>query len=590
MKMTRNFRVRLPAKAKNTTSSKISNGATKLGHEKSFLDPLPVLGGIHNYSISLLAMLANHGGVVSGSQVIPGGSTSDSDFDIYQPFHPRAIEDVMHVLSFASIRWNNILSDRLDEVAKHQTAIVPYDLIWSLVEALSPQPSCPLDQLLEYLQACFKGSEWNPKTLQDFLCRFDHEVQECRKRVGQEGWYEPEESQKIWVYKGQETRICKLPQRTLNTINTLGKILLECHPVYGIKGEDYGDRVSKMAKEWFEHGDDSNHGGSDDECDMNDQVSRIQIRDVRKDWENLGLGGDHMREIIVHRIHQEFPYISRPEVDSLIGRVFETVPKLSPIPRGKGEPYGMSFRILRGTLPDGKKIQLMLLPTSTTPIRTILNFYATHVMCFLYGAFGAHLFHDTAEEKIGEKLDFENDRRHPWALKAIEKWEKRGWVFRDISSRLSLRRAEDNKVKMIEYKHIYEEALQKTGRKDSKLPSWWDSFFEERKHAFLTYEWIHCARKICSIRNTRTTRTYEGDDLLAWVHTELEGHDQVIPKKQWDQRDPAKIALDLWFGGIKINPNWNQWRSIKHKSWGSSLWHNYLWTWGTWSDERYRFP
>jgi hypothetical protein len=73
-------------------------------------DPLPTLRKLHRYPISLLAMLADHRGVVSGSQsletFVPGhGIGPNSDFDIYQPRNPDAIMDVMHTLQIAGIRW-----------------------------------------------------------------------------------------------------------------------------------------------------------------------------------------------------------------------------------------------------------------------------------------------------------------------------------------------------------------------------------------------------------------------------------------------------------------------------------------------------
>ncbi|KAH7061797.1 hypothetical protein BKA63DRAFT_195296 [Paraphoma chrysanthemicola] len=551
--------------------SKISDGETEPGLEKSFMNPLPVLEEMHPYSISMLALLATHGGVMSGSQVIPKGSTRDSDFDIYQPFHPHAIEDVMHVLSFASIRWNNFLSDNLDEVAHHQTTIVPYDTIWSLVEALSEQPSHPLEGLLEYLQDRFKGSDLDSAILDDFLCCFNSEVQECRKRMGQEGWYEPKETQKIWIYKGQETRTCDIPQSTLDVIQLLGMILLECYPAYVHTGENFEDCVRNLANEVLEHEDDSGYGGSSgDQSDKNDHVPKIQIKAVMKEWDNLGLRADHMRKIIIHRIHQVLPYFSNREVEFLFSLVFDSVSKPWSEPTAKGEFYGLGFRILRGVLPDGRKVQVMLLPLNTTPIRTVLGFYATHPMGILSGTLGAHFYFDTAVEQISETLDFEDDPRHPWALKAIDKMKLRDWKFKEISSKLEYCSASAERVKVTGYEHIYKEALQ--------------------KYAFITYTWTHKNRKICNIRNIRPPREYGNDNLLEWVHTELQGHDRVIPDNQWKKKDSAKIALDIWFGGIKINPNW-RWGNglVLHRSWASSSWHNKSWIGRAWKEE-YRLP
>jgi hypothetical protein len=550
--------------------------------KKGFMNPLLVLKEMTRYPISVLAMQATHGGCWSGSRVVPDGSTSDSDFDFYQPFHPKAIDDVMHVLSFSRIRWNSILSEKVDEVASHRMTMVPYDTIWSLVEAMSPQASEPLDRLLEYLQDYFEDSDIASETLSDFLSRFDSAVQECRKGVGQKGWYDIQGIQKIWIYEGEQTRICDIPGKVQHTITALCDILVPCHR-YFLQG-------SRLYKELILDGVNI-HFRCEDGKD--DAIEKIGVEDVRRDWETTGLPLHYMRTIVAHRIHQVAPWIFKSERDFLYSHLFDSAPKPCPISEeSKGEPqgesYGTSFRILRGTLPDGKKIQVMLLPLRTTPMKTVLNFYGTPPMCIVSGTLGAHLYYDTAKEQIGELFDFRDDTRHPEAVNAIKKWEGRRWTFRDVSSEYTKRVALDEHVKLTEYENIYTDALEKMNRKDLELPAWWKRFFQDRKYSFQSYRWYHVERKIAKVvSDDDDYRFYQSQDLLRWVQNELDGHDEVIPKAEWDKRNSAKIALDIWFGGIKINPRWYK---PLHQSWGTCVWHNRSWCHEQATTDQYCLP
>jgi hypothetical protein len=613
---------------------------SKAAPKGGFLDPLPVLEQMNPYPISLLAVKAAHGGITSGSQAVPGGSTKDSDFDIYVPFAPPALQDIMHVLSFGEIRWDNVLSDRLEEVARSGTTIVPFKLILSLVEALSSVEPCPLDGLLEYLHARFRGAGLGSNSVDDFLTRFDHAVQDCRVKMRPKCmWYGLDESRgmmlrKIWVYEGVHTRVYVVPKTIKDTISGFSQILYECHQYYvegNARHEQYAEALSGRL---FDYGDDDEFDDSEDNeeegddkedsiltpesqtsdeaasqqydqepkvdvvqkildrwkytCNYDPKKPKLNLKEIRRLWEEEGFHDDQMRGYIIDMLHQEVPFCSRAEIESLVDQVFHPQQRVCPKPLQTDKYHGPGFRILRGVRPDGKKIQVIFISPKSTGIRTVLNFYATHVMCFIGGTLGAHLYWRTAKEQIGETLDFRNDIRHPQAEKSILKWIDRSWEFRKISKKTELRHAMDKHSKMVDYESIYKTALQQMHGNDCIFPGWWKNLFGERKYAFSTYSWIQSRRRIIDVRNERKRL---GDDnseqFLDWIHTKLAGHPRVIPKDLWKKRDRAKVHLDLWFGGININPQWDNQKHPPHESWKERSWHNRSWLWKAW-DLRYK--
>jgi hypothetical protein len=617
-----------------TPRTKCSENEPKGG----FLDPLSVLQQMHPYPISFLALCAAHGGLLSGSQAVPDGSTRDSDFDMYYPFAPPAIHDIMHVLNFGKIQWDNVLSDRLKEVARCGSTIVPFKLILSLVEALSSVKPCPLDHLLDYLQVRFEDVDLDSNSVNDFLSRFDHAVQNCRMRMKPKSmWYGLKESREmvlrqIWVYQGVRTRVYLVPPAIMDTISRFRDILYECHPYYVEENARHGEYVVALSKVLFDYEDkhdgDEDHDEDDDENDdgeeniltpvtqssdpetffEHDQAPRkdvigrilegwkrngfryplepgLKMEGVRKLWKKEGLDDDQMRGYIIDKLSQEIPFCSRSEIDLVVDRVLHPHRRACPNPLRSDVYHGLGFRILGGVLPDRKKIQVIFIPPKSTGIRTILSFYATHVMCFIGGTLGAYLNWPTAKRRVGETFNFRHDVRQKKAEQSIMKWKERSWSFNEISGNMVLRRAEDEKVKMVDYEGIYKAALEQVHGGDRGLPRWWKAFFNERKHAFCTYNWTQANRRIFGVHNSRTPLG-DSEHFLEWIHTNLDGHPQVIPRKQWNERDEARVHLDLWFGGININPNWDNQPYPTHESWADGSWHNVSWLRGSW-DIRY---
>ncbi|KAH8621738.1 hypothetical protein IG631_23615 [Alternaria alternata] len=175
-------------------------------------------------------------------------------------------------------------------------------------------------------------------------------------------------------------------------------------------------------------------------------------------------------------------------------------------------------------------------------------------MAFIGGAQGGHLYYDTASQGISLKLDFRNDPRHKHAEEGIVKMEERGWTFRDMGKHRLGRSALDRSTHLTEYEDIYKSARERVGKSNEELPKEWNQYFGERRRAVETYTWLEEDGRITEINNIAESTLSQLDppELLSnWVHDKLSGHEDVIPKDQWEARDLLKAELDLWFGGYK---------------------------------------
>jgi hypothetical protein len=215
---------------------------------------------------------------------------------------------------------------------------------------------------------------------------------------------------------------------------------------------------------------------------------------------------------------------------------------------------GGDFRMLRRTLPNGLEVQLMLFPNKETILHPILRFYATHVMSFIGGVFGAHLYYDTAEGLKSYEWDISDDRRkHRHSEKGKSKYTDRGWTFEEQGGECNRRFGNDEKVKMVDYEEIYKLALQSLHGHARVLPSWLTEYFGMRKQAFQVSTWLEDKRKISDIsyKDHDPELDPKKSNVLHWVHDDLDGHSQVVPKHLWDQKeDTMFVQLDLWFGGV----------------------------------------
>jgi hypothetical protein len=103
---------------------------------KARVDPLSILNKLHPYLISLLAGCADNEFNLSGSRSVGGANTDDSDFDMYGRADLDAVTEMLHLLSLAHVRWDNLLLRRLEDVAGYRLTILPYKEIYVLARRL----------------------------------------------------------------------------------------------------------------------------------------------------------------------------------------------------------------------------------------------------------------------------------------------------------------------------------------------------------------------------------------------------------------------------------------------------------------------
>jgi hypothetical protein len=213
--------------------------------------------------------------------------------------------------------------------------------------------------------------------------------------------------------------------------------------------------------------------------------------------------------------------------------------------------------MLRGTLRDRTRVQLMLFPPHETVLHQTLKFYATNVMSFVGGIFAAHLYHNSAVKRISYKLDISEDKyKHKHSVKGISKYTERGWTFKDIpKEKLPNRRmGKDKKVKMVDYGDIYRSALRSQCGDAQEIPRKVKDYFEKSKSAFGVSTWVEKKSKIEDIsyvdHEGMTGSDHIPAGVLDWVHDALDGHKDVTPKAVWEEREKKQfVLLDLWFGG-----------------------------------------
>ncbi|KAJ6192123.1 hypothetical protein J3E72DRAFT_380226 [Bipolaris maydis] len=196
----------------------------------------------------------------------------------------------------------------------------------------------------------------------------------------------------------------------------------------------------------------------------------------------------------------------KDEVDVLLNKVFhikKTGKRLGSKKTKYKKPYDW-FNVLRGTLSNGKKVQLMIIPQhgrygarKCGILGTVLSFYATHVMAFIGGTSGGHLYFEPTNQRTSWKLDFTGDSRQPHAEENIPKWEERGWTFVQMEEGSRLRHIVDGKsARIADYEDIYMFALEDVNKSRDKLPNDWDEYFDEKRRALRSYTWLEKDRRI----------------------------------------------------------------------------------------------
>ncbi|KAJ6267462.1 hypothetical protein PSV08DRAFT_373590 [Bipolaris maydis] len=191
------------------------------------------------------------------------------------------------------------------------------------------------------------------------------------------------------------------------------------------------------------------------------------------------------------------------------------------------------FNVLRGTLSNGKKVQLIIIPQhgrygarKCGILSTVLSFYATHVIAFIGGTAGGHLYFEPTNQRI-----------------------KRGWTFMEMEEGSRLRHIIDGKsARIADYEDIYMFALEDVNKSRNKLPNDWDE----------SYTWLEKDRRIQNVGNNVPDFPKPRSFLLSkWVQDELQGHEDVIPSRDWRKRDEFKAKLDLCFGGYRKSLKYN---------------------------------
>ena len=127
--------------------------------------------------LSVLAMLADSGGAISGSQSLElfcrNSTGPDSDLDIYLPAVKEVAQDAIHVFKSSGVRWKNFLSDRIADFRQYSITIVPYWEIYKTVNMLKTQSygmpqhyyripppehlELEMSEFREYLHESFRG-------------------------------------------------------------------------------------------------------------------------------------------------------------------------------------------------------------------------------------------------------------------------------------------------------------------------------------------------------------------------------------------------------------------------------------------------
>jgi hypothetical protein len=504
-------------------------------------DPLPTLRKVYPYPISLLALLADYRGAISGGQslevFVPGhGIGPNSDFDVYLPRNPDAIMDAMHLLRIAGITWKNYISEMFNDIHEYNCAIVPFQMLCCMARDLRIHP--------KNLDAYVKGRFGSDKNCTKFASSFASGLEWAyklektyQKRYGRS--YKPRKDM-LWKYNKQDETstlvlLCgtfeRLMHYLLDLLEPLGK--RECRnqiKLHKIKWKKLG-----LPETFF----------------WRHLLRRLRMFHIQE------TEGYTMKEARIQYIVDNF----FPENDSK-NRPEKIKKKQKRKNRKTKEPAliypGFDFQMLRGTLQDGTGVQLMLLPPDESILHYVLKFYATNIMSFVGGMFAAHLYYDSATTKhISYKLDISEDKyKHKHSLKGISKYKKRGWKFKKFTKGRdpNLRHGSDNKVKMVDYEDIYRSALQSQHGDTQEISKNVEDYFRERKSAFRVSNWVEREGKIDCI-NYVDYEGKKGSDhrpagVLDWVHDTLEGHKDVTPKAVWEEREKIQfVLLDLWFGG-----------------------------------------
>ncbi|PVH93097.1 hypothetical protein DM02DRAFT_634844 [Periconia macrospinosa] len=489
------------------------------------------------HPLSLLAMLSDYGAALSGSgalkvildalftgstfepsdpdDALSTGSTFEpSDLDIYIPARIDALHSALHILEQSGVCWANFLSDKLEDVSKYGATMFSFSTIHKtirIMEEYEIEPNYLEGHLLRSLAGLSTHREFIPK----FVSMFCRACQSCAK---QEREHVPDSvnslKDSVWMFYRERSRFGYASEPVLKAVENLISIL----------DEDYPE----------EH-----------------ELDEDLVFQIREDWLGTGLDEELLAKYLVERIMERRRYKGREMIVRLVTTWFNISHPDSAKETNTKTDRDYGFRVLNGRVPDsGKQIQVIIVPWKPRSVmRTILSFYATHVMCFISGSIAAHLYFSGIENRQASLLDFEGDKRQGGALESIKKWEARGWRFTDMDrTKNRIRQASDD-GKFISLEGCFTSVFQKM-HKGKSLPHWWQGYFARREEAVRAYSWWESKGKIIDVYRRSHVHVDDGEArLLGWVQSELNGHEDVMPQGQ--ERDKHQTVLDLWFGGIE---------------------------------------
>lgn len=538
----------------------VSPAATTIDSVFDNLNLLEFLAGILDWPLSLLAVLAQYDGLISGSQAVEAwfcgyGSETESDLDVYVLHFLQAVGDVSSVLSHAGVEWNNILLQKFEELETNGKIALPCAMIVSLVNLLL-ENNWTVKDLERYLNERFKRcSTIDFEKTAHIRLQFYNVVESCHDFMEgkpwtidhAEVWKEPENY--LWILDIDPATppwLAKLDDQVQDIVDHVIELLGSCPR--NKKGNLKRGEATKR---------------------LQDKFSRRKIKKLKERCNDAGITEKMLYDYLSYTVAADNPH------EPKIGKNF-LISKLLRIKNRPAPGYGGDLRILRGELPSGKKVQIIIDSANRkSPLYTVLQFYATHIMCWIGGTLAAHLYYETAKPLKNETavhlkslvLDFSMDRRQKVAKIAMEKYIRRGWNFEEMNrDKLYSRTTCDQHTKMVDFEDLYTKALQSVKGTSATLPCSIKKFLLEKSNQFRSLTWREEFGRIpkseirykAPRKNTTERRwsTRSKTPFSDWVHQDLDGHKHVIPKSEWEKHDTMRTALDMWFGGV--------WQALVH--------------------------
>ena len=570
------------------------------------------------FPLSFLAVLAAHGCIYSGGQAlnawVPGsGSTEESDTDVYVPQQKTALQDVFHVLKFSGIRWDNFLIRKLEDLDRCLRVAIPGDLLQSLATVIKNETMRASksydEQLREYLLSRIREADITvSRVVKDFTRAFSRAVGHLCDGKSPEGisvsriWVfdaRHEELRSTWVDVGED--VCALTNSLLMVLEDEGRDRWGIFQIEkAMKALEKEIQFDPVVPQVF---------GLEKGVRTKSSETRINMQVLKQDWQNMGLE--------LHMLHDYLSYVlgTKAQQGYLSGAQFLVRQALNFKTQEIVSPcgYGDALRVLRGTLPAGKRVEIIIDPIHRKhPVYTVLQFYATHVMCFVGGTLGAHLYYSTAKVMRSLKVDFSGDPRQKRAEAAIKnKYEPRGWSFEEMGEDGDrARNAYDRDSDVVSFRPLYVKALERVG-KETSLPPEIENVFSKDERGLKTLSWTEKGGKIPKkdIRGMETRRNKasephalrgfadintaelvdsdsdssrtlvdsdgtesdssdsstlvepkdnaseiradsESKHFLNWIHEQLREHEQVIDWDDWKSNNTLHTTLDIFFAGL----------------------------------------